>query len=178
MGFYEKMFFGGKAFRPENMKPDIYVESLNDVSSAWLKERQIRLVLLDVDQTCATYHGSSIDEKVAEAVDRLKSGFHVYLVSNSSQERLKKLPELFGIPCIAEGRNKPYPDKLFHAMKAVEATPRQTVMIGDRILMDVYAARNAGACAILVRPLDPKSDPLGIKIVRGIEGLLALEQNS
>ena len=72
-----------------------------------------------------------------------------------------------------EGRNKPHPDKLFHAMKAAGVSPSQTVMIGDRTLMDVYAARNAGVYAILVEPLDPKSDPFGIKIARGIERLLS-----
>lgn len=85
-----------------------------------------------------------------------KRGYRMAIVSNKVDSALKKLADQYFFDTIniaigdSEGfRRKPYPDKVFEALRRLSATPDQTVYIGDTEV-DIATAENAGIDCICV----------------------------
>ena len=83
-------------------------------------------------------------------------GFRMAIVSNKVDSALKELAELYFSDTISitigdfeSFRRKPYPDKVFQALRRLNAAPAKTVYIGDTEV-DIATAKNAGIDCICV----------------------------
>ncbi|MBF0911582.1 MAG: YqeG family HAD IIIA-type phosphatase [Atopobiaceae bacterium] len=146
-----------------------YVTSLEKVSIVQLKERGIKLVLLDRDNTCIPR-----DLKVAppHVVEWFKAaqeaGLTLCFISNNIHlSEVRRSAQELGI----EGEGfamKPLPRALNFAMKRFDVTPEQTVMIGDQIFTDIIAGNLAKVSTILVLPQSDE-DLWYTNIIRHVE---------
>ena len=55
---------------------------------------------------------------------------------------------------------KPFKKNVLRAMSDMGTDKENTVLMGDQIFTDVWAAHNTGIRAILVPPINDKRDPL------------------
>ena len=138
------------------LKPDFYYDTVFDIPYDELWEMNIRGLIFDIDNTIAAYADSTPPAKVAALVKRLKRmGFNICLLTNNTNKRLQLFDKALDLSGIANAL-KPLPSGIRNAMKLIGTTPSHTAIIGDQILSDIWAGKNAGITTVLVKPLSNK----------------------
>lgn len=137
-----------------------------------LRQRGIRAVLLDLDNTLVGWQRSDLTEPVIRWIDELKSaGFRLYMVSNTrSGRRIQALSERLGIPFTMRAW-KPRAYGFQEALAAMGVEPTEAVMIGDQMFTDVLGANRLGMYTVMVPPL-ARREFIGTKISRMVEWAL------
>ena len=135
------------------LEPDYYYDSVFHIPYPKLWEKGIRGLIFDVDNTLTPFDQPGPPEKITELVGELKEkGFRVCLVTNNTNRRLGSFNETLKLPGIANAA-KPLTRGIRYAMRQMETTPEQTAIIGDQVLSDVWAGKNARITTILVKPI-------------------------
>lgn len=138
-------------FKPTAVRPRI-----GDVTAGFLRELGARAVLLDVDNTIATY---TSHEPAAGAVEwargLIEAGFRVVIVSNNYKRRVAPFAARFGVEFISFAV-KPLPFGYVRAAKMLGLRCRDCVIIGDQIFTDVTGANMCGMKSVLLEPIEPE----------------------
>lgn len=138
-------------FKPTAIKPRV-----GDVTVGFLKELGARAVLLDVDNTIATY---TSHEPAAGAVEwargLMEAGFRVVIVSNNYKRRVAPFAARFGVDFISFAI-KPLPFGYVRAARMLGLRCRDCVIIGDQIFTDVIGANMCGMRSVLLEPIEPE----------------------
>lgn len=149
--------------------PTEYVSSVYDINYENLFEKGIRGLIFDIDNTLVPYFVKESDDQLIELFTKLREmDFKISLVSNGKKDRVMKFNEKLKVYAFPRA-NKPGTVNLKKAMKVMNTDSGSTVMIGDQIFTDVWAANRAGMTNILVEPISEK-DEFITWIKRGIEG--------
>ncbi|MDR1669580.1 MAG: YqeG family HAD IIIA-type phosphatase [Oscillospiraceae bacterium] len=123
-----------------------------DLTPAWLKERGVRAVLADLDNTLAGYRANEPDAAVALWMAALKeAGIALMIVSNAKEERVAAFCAPLGLPYLARA-GKPGGRGMLEAVKRLRMSAAETVMVGDQYFTDIRAGRKAGLRTVLVNP--------------------------
>ena len=139
--------------------PDYYFDTFDLCTPDFLKSIGVGGIILDVDNTLEPYENPLPSDKVLSWLDSLKSaGIKAAIVSNNNGERINLFNSDIRLPAYYKA-GKPFKKNLLRAMSDLGTDKSNTVMMGDQILTDVWAARNAGIRAILVPPIKDKRDP-------------------
>ena len=150
------------------LTPDYYYESVFLIPYEDLWEKNIRGLIFDLDNTLTPFHEKLPPAKIVALMKRLeKMGFQVCLLTNNTPARLKGFNEGMKLKGIANGL-KPFTRGIKRAMKLMGTTHSQTVIIGDQLLSDVWAGKNAGIGTIMVKPITEK-DFFFVRMKRVIE---------
>ncbi|AGC68265.1 HAD superfamily (subfamily IIIA) phosphatase, TIGR01668 [Thermoclostridium stercorarium subsp. stercorarium DSM 8532] len=154
----------------KGLKPDLYIKSVFDLDVNWLKERGIKGVLLDIDNTLVTHKQKIPDEKVVELIKRFQeNGIKAAIVSNARKKRVAVFNEKLGL--YAKHRAfKPSNRGFLKAMSDLNLAPEETAVIGDQLFTDIRGGNRIGLTTILVDPLD-KNEPATVRIKRIFEKL-------
>ena len=148
--------------------PDIMFENALDIAPELLLSKGIRAVVLDIDNTLVTYGVAEPTEEVIAWIDSLKNaGLGVAIASNNHAPRVELFNQKLGVFATCESK-KPFAKSVKAACKHFGVKPEETAVIGDQIFTDVWCARNAGALAILVKPI-PYPENLFFKCKRVLE---------
>ena len=138
--------------------PDYCFSTFDMATPEFLLSIGVKGILLDVDNTLEPYENPLPTEKVLEWFSSLdKHGIKAAIVSNNGKERIALFNSKLGLPAYYKAK-KPFKRRLLSAMADIGTTPENTVFMGDQILTDVWAARNAKIKAILVPPIKDKTD--------------------
>lgn len=78
----------------ENLMPRAFVDSVCDVSPAFLRGHGIEGIVWDVDNTLMEYHSTKVDSSVRAAYEALHS-FPQVILSNSDDQRYRELGRIF-----------------------------------------------------------------------------------
>jgi HAD superfamily phosphatase (TIGR01668 family) len=78
-------------------------------------------------------------------------------VSNNDEARVTLFNKDIGMPAFYKA-GKPFKKNLLNAMAAMGTTRENTILMGDQVFTDVWAAHNAKIPAILVSPINDKRD--------------------
>ncbi len=141
-----------------NLIPDYYFDTFDLCTADFLKSIGVRGIILDVDNTLEPYENPTPSDKVLAWLKSLKSaGIKAAIVSNNNGERINLFNKDINLPAYYKA-GKPFKKNLLCAMSDMETDRSNTAMMGDQILTDVWAARNAGVRAILVPPIKDKRD--------------------
>ena len=133
--------------------PDFLFESVTEVVPSFLKCWELRLVLLDFDNTMLPYTTNEPDAALLAWIDRLKRAkIRLCIVSNSRKPRVTEFARKYNIPCVTNA-GKPGARGIREAMKRFGVQPIETALIGDQIYTDVLGAKRAGITAIHVRSI-------------------------
>jgi len=153
------------------LKPDLYIKSVYDLDISWLRERGIKGVLLDIDNTLVTHKQKIPDEKVVELIKRFQdNGIKAAIVSNARKKRVDVFNEKLGL--YARYRAfKPSNRGFLKAMAELNLSPEETAVIGDQLFTDIRGGNRIGLTTILVEPLD-KNEPIHVRIKRVFEKLI------
>ena len=157
------------------VKPDLKIKSIYELNPEMLKNRGIKGLLFDIDNTLEEYATKVPGKQLIEFLKMLSDdGFKIGIVSNAKIHRAEAFKS--GFP------KESYP-KIFVVGKAgkplkkgfVEITGKmginlnEAAMIGDQLFTDVLGANRAGCYSVLVDPINPKIEPCFVRFKRFLE---------
>jgi len=148
--------------------PDLWVSSVYDLTVELLKSRNIRGLILDIDNTLATYDEPEPSYKLKKWLKNLQdNGFQISFVSNNKKVRVDSFNQSLSFDAYARAM-KPFPRNIKKALKAQGLLPNETAMVGDQIFTDVMGGNFAGVQTILVDYISAK-ESIGFKVKRWME---------
>ena len=140
--------------------PEYYFNTFDVASAEFLLKIGVRGVILDVDNTLEPYENATPGVRVLEWLKSLReNGIKAAIVSNNNRERIEIFNKDLGLPFYAKA-GKPFKKNVLRAMADIGTSREDTILIGDQVFTDVWAAHNAGIPAILVPPIRDKRDIL------------------
>lgn len=136
-----------------SLRPKYVIKSLLDLTPQMLKDREIELLILDLDNTISPYGEKLPSEKVLKwTEDMKKGGIKLYIVSNSKKVRPDVFAKEMDIPFVKRAK-KPSPKFIQKAMEDMNISAEKTALAGDQIFTDTLGANLAGVSSILVEPI-------------------------
>ena len=144
--------------------PDYKLKSIDDIDFKIFKIRNIKYVLLDIDNTLVAYTSPYADDRARNVLAKLtENGIGYAFVSNNHRERVEKFAAEFGKFYVHDS-GKPLLFGIKRAMRHLGAKRNNTALIGDQVFTDVYAGKRAGLLTFMVEPIEAKETPFfGIK---------------
>lgn len=142
MKFLEKYFL-----------PSDYVVNFNTITPEYLKGRNIKAIITDLDNTLVGYDEPYANEMVTKWFKTMKdNGIKVTIVSNGNKIRVSEFCDPHDINYIFNAR-KPLGKGYRKAVRMMGAGKSETVMVGDQLMTDILGANKAGLKSILVLPV-------------------------
>lgn len=138
--------------------PEYYFKAFNEASAEFLLGIGVKGIVLDVDNTLEPYENPLPGERVKAWLSDLRdNGISAAIVSNNGGERINLFNSELGLPVYYKAK-KPFKKNVLNAMRDMGTTKENTVLMGDQVFTDVWAAHNTGIRAILVPPINDKRD--------------------
>ena len=139
-------------------KPDLTVTDIHNINFSELKNKGIKALILDIDDTIIPRKVNDISPSVFEWVaERKAEGFKLCLASNSRHPvRVKYIGDTLNVPSMALGL-KPLPFAFLSSLKILGAKPEETAMIGDQLFMDILGANLVKIYSIYVKHMTPET---------------------
>lgn len=148
--------------------PDYYCQDVTKITTSFLKEHNIKGLILDVDNTLI-----DIDRKLLDGAkdwhETIKnSGFKTIILSNTNKiDKVEGVAKILNMEYIYFAK-KPS-RKGFTKAKEKLGLPSQSIaVVGDQIFTDVIGANRSNMFSILVKPIS-KKDLLITKWKRPLE---------
>ena len=133
--------------------PNIYAQSVFAINYKKLKNRGIKCLLFDLDNTLCAVTETVPNQKAKELIEELKDmDFKVIIMSNSGIKRLTPFKELLCVDDCTSSK-KPLNKKYLKIMQLYGYKKSEIAGIGDQIVTDVFGANRVGIMSILVNPL-------------------------
>ncbi len=138
--------------------PEYRFETFNLASADFLSRIGVKGIILDIDNTLEPYENESPGKQVIAWLDSLKAaGIKAAIVSNNGKDRVELFNKDISLPAYYKAK-KPFKKNLYKAMADMNTAPEETILMGDQVFTDVWAAHNAKIRAILVPPIKDKTD--------------------
>ncbi len=151
--------------------PQEYVNSVYEIDYKKLKEKGIKGLIYDLDNTLAPFDIDVPTEEIKSFVSaRLEEGFKVCLVSNNKGKRVEIFNENLKLPFVSKA-GKPKKKGVLSGITQLNLTPEETVMIGDQMFTDVWVGNRLKMHTILVKPICDR-DEFTVKLKRGTEKIV------
>ena len=137
-----------------SLTPDRLYQAYGEITPEELRFRGITMLLSDLDFTLAAKSTRRADQALKDWIAALRAaGIQFMIVSNNrSPARVEAFCAELGVPYQGHAR-KPSPAGLRAAIARGGAAPRETAMLGDKLLTDMLAAHRAGVLALMVEPV-------------------------
>lgn len=148
--------------------PKLYCEKITDITIDYLKQNNIKGLILDVDNTLIDYNKNMLPGLEAWIEKIKKNNIKCIIVSNSNKkDKVETVAKKLDIPYIFFA-TKPLKRGFKKAQKILGIENENIGVIGDQIFTDVIGANRSKMFSILVKPINEK-DILITKWKRPIE---------
>lgn len=148
--------------------PNEYVKSVFDIKPEYLKEKNIKGIITDLDNTLVAWDVEEATSEVREWFQSMeRHGISIMIISNNKMKRVKIFSEPLGTPYVSDAR-KPLRHSFNKAAEEMGLKKEEIVVIGDQLLTDVLGGNRAGFYTILVVPI-VETDAKITRINRAIE---------
>ena len=152
-------------------KPQLWINSVLDLDEDFIKEHDIKALVLDLDNTLSMHGNPAAESGVPEWLVYMKSiGIPMRIVSNNTKKRVAPLAAKLGLDFISSG-GKPLTYGINRALKKLGSDKSRTAVVGDQIFTDVMGGNFAGLKTILVEPFHIEKGIL-FKLKRAAESLV------
>lgn len=149
-------------------KPDIKLHGITDITIEHLNKYNIKALLLDVDNTMSTHHGTILTDGLLEWISSMQqNGIKFMVLSNSKKFRTDPFATRIGLPYISMAC-KPLPFGYWRGIKKLGQKRKNVAIVGDQIFTDVLGGNVVGIKTILLTPIKPE-DGWSFKIRRKLE---------
>jgi HAD superfamily phosphatase (TIGR01668 family) len=153
-------------------QPNLYIDSVLDLTPKRLLRYAIKSLLLDVDCTLKNYRSQNISQEIAAWIEIMKeNGIGLCLLSNGHYERIHHFAERVQLPFVAPAM-KPLPFGCRTAIQTMNFDKKSTAIVGDQVFADLLAGKLAGLFTILVVPILPEEEPWFTRIKRPLERMV------
>jgi HAD superfamily phosphatase (TIGR01668 family) len=137
----------------KKLMPSQFAESIHHIDIDQLKKNKIRAVITDLDNTLVEWDRPHATPEVINWIKRLQdAGMQVTVVSNNNRERVERFCKPLRIGFISTAR-KPANKAFMQAVRQMNVTVEETVVIGDQLFTDVLGGNRLGFHTILVVPV-------------------------
>ena len=137
-----------------SLLPTMITPALTDLTPAFLEKQNIRLLMLDFDNTIVPYTTNIPTRKMMSWLTRMDMcGVKMCVVSNSKNDRVKKFCAEYGIDCITHAK-KPFSRGIRQCLERYRLPPEECALVGDQIFTDTLGANCAGVRSVLVKAID------------------------
>nr|WP_245350067.1 YqeG family HAD IIIA-type phosphatase [Cytobacillus eiseniae] len=148
--------------------PDQHVKSIFEITPEVLKEKGIKGIITDLDNTLVEWDRPNATPRLISWFEEMKhSNVKITIVSNNNEDRVRSFSDPLHIPFIPAAR-KPLGRAFNRALKEMGLEKEETVVIGDQLLTDVLGGNRSGFKTILVVPV-AQTDGLITRFNRKIE---------
>jgi len=151
----------------ENFIPDIYKKNIYDIDYMNLKNKGIKCLLFDLDNTLVPVKTDAPTKKLKELFLYLERYFKIIIISNSNKERLIPFKDGLNVD-VAASAHKPFKKKYLKIMDIYKFKEHEIAAIGDQLLTDIYGANKIGITSILISKIGDY-EKFGTKINRFFE---------
>lgn len=135
----------------------VCLRRITEITLEDLKNNGITALMLDVDNTLSTHHGTVLVDGLLEWLRSMhENGIKLIVVSNSKFKRIKPFAEKIGLPFISLAC-KPLPFGYLKAIKRLGANKREVAIVGDQLFTDIIGANMLRIKSVLVRPVKLES---------------------
>ena len=149
-------------------KPTYALKSVLEITPEALKKRDIKALVLDLDNTLTTHDNPAPAEGVLDWIDRMQSaGIKLLIVSNNTAERVTPFAQMLGLHFVPNGA-KPLPKGFRQAITELGVGKEHVCAVGDQIFTDILGANMAGIRSIFVYPIEFEHSTF-FKVKRAIE---------
>lgn len=153
--------------------PKIIAREVTDLKPEFLREKGIRLLMLDFDNTIVPYTTDTPTEKVADWLKEMtESGIQLCIVSNSKRNRVPKFCKENGLDCVTYAR-KPSRKGILKCLERYNTPAKNAALVGDQIYTDTLGANRAGVTSILVKAIHNHNVWLKLRHVAEMPFILA-----
>lgn len=136
--------------------PKMYKKSIFDINYDKLKNKNIKCLIFDLDNTLLLMEKTIPDKKVCHLIRKLKKDFKVYILSNNTnRERLNRVGNALGIDYVLFAM-KPFSHGFKKIIKKTSLSNKEICIIGDQMMTDILGGNKLGIYTILVEPLSTK----------------------
>lgn len=143
--------------KSSGLVPDYFADSVLSIDFVELHKQGIKYLVLDVDHTVTHYGGIEIDKRMREYLKQQRNvGLikRVYLASNSLRDLSEVAntldAQIVRATILIRKPRKKYFDEL---LGTIGSRPQEVVMVGDRLINDIWGGNRAGLTTILVTPI-------------------------
>lgn len=148
--------------------PDEHVPSVFDIDPIELKNKGIKGVITDLDNTLVAWDVPDATEDIRKWFQMMNGhGIQLMIASNNNEARVKLFSEPLDTTFIYSAR-KPLAKAFKKAQKQMNLKKEEIVVVGDQLLTDVLGGNTAGFHTILVVPI-VETDGFVTRINRKIE---------
>ena len=138
--------------------PEYIFKTFDLAGPEFLTSIGVKGIILDIDNTLEPYEHQLPGKHVVAWLDSLKAaGIKAAIVSNNGKDRVERFNNSLGLPAYYKAK-KPFKKNVYNAMRDMGTSPAETLLMGDQIFTDVWAAHNSKIRAILVPPINDKKD--------------------
>ena len=131
-------------------------KNIYDVKPEYMKEKNIKGMLVDMDNTLLPWHES---KPSADAIAWLKSmekaGIKICIITNSGIARTGTVMKDTGYDFI-HSAFKPLPFSFIRGRKKLGVSKKELCIVGDQMMTDALGAKIYGCSWIVVDPISPK----------------------
>jgi uncharacterized protein len=133
--------------------PDQHVKSIFEIQPESLKEKGVKGIITDLDNTLVEWDRPLATPKLIEWFENMrKHEILVTIVSNNNERRVRAFSDPLKIPFIFQAK-KPMTRAFNKALNQMGLRKEETVVIGDQLLTDVLGGNRSGFHTILVVPV-------------------------
>lgn len=143
------------------IKPDAYFEKITDIKINFFEEKNIKAVILDVDNTLMDLDRNLLNN-IEEWIENLKkANIKICIASNSiKKEKIKKIADKIEVPYVFFSI-KPFKRGLKKAIKILQEEKENIAEIGDQYFTDVIGSKRMKLFSILTKPISGEKNKLG-----------------
>lgn len=154
-----------------NLYPSIYIENVKKITLELLKEKKIKGLILDIDNTLIDYDKNLL-EGTKEWCDNLKeNNIKLCILSNTNKvKKVEKVAKILNLEYIYFA-HKPSKKGFLKAQKLLGLNKEEIAIVGDQIFTDVWGGNRVGMYTILTKPID-KKDILLTRLKRPFEKIV------
>ena len=134
---------------------NMYSKSIFDIDYKLLKEKNIKCLIFDLDNTIALIDEHITPKKTKELFNKLKKDFKVIIISNNFKKRVEFYSNQLGVDFISFAM-KPSVKGLIQVKMKYKYQKNEMCMIGDQIMTDILSGNKFGIYTVLVDPLGEK----------------------
>jgi HAD superfamily phosphatase (TIGR01668 family) len=136
-----------------SLLPSVIVEAVTDLTPQLLQSRNIRLLMLDFDNTIVPYTTNIPTAEMEVWLRHMASSdIQLCVVSNSKRDRVRLFCREYGLACITHAK-KPFSKGIKECLARYDIVPAQAALVGDQIFTDTLGGNCAGVKTILVKAI-------------------------
>ena len=134
-------------------KANLILRRITEITPEMVNDLGLKALLLDVDNTLSTHHGTILIDGLKEWLEMMKNnGITTVVVSNSKKFRIEPFAGRINQPFVSLAC-KPLPFGYAKGRKMAGVKKKECAIVGDQIFTDVLGANLYGIKSILVRPV-------------------------